>query len=297
VTSYKSGPVETEFLEQLAPAVTSRVHWLPSGGALRVLAGGRGRTVVFLHGRGHAAPMWFAYLTAFAREYQVFALDLPGFGQSSAPELVPRTAEEGLRFFVEPVEELLSALGPEPMTLVGHSLGGLVSLELALRGRVPVEKLVLVDSMGLGPEMGRASRLFFHAGPERVARSFGPWAFGRITPMPDTPFGQRLGALEYELMAVPGGRPEATRAFNSMVPLMGPVFHRAERLSEVKAPTLILWGERDETVPVSLGEAGAKRMPDARLSRLPLGHSPHLDRPDLVFPPLKAFLVGPTPSP
>lgn len=293
MTSYNPGPVESEFLEQLSPAVTSRVHWLPSGGALRVLAGGYGRTLVFLHGRGHAAPLWFSYLTAFAREFQVFAPDLPGFGHSSAPETALRTAEDGLRFFVEPVEELLSALGPEPMTLVGHSLGGLVALELALRGRVPVERLVLVDSMGLGPEMGRASRLFFHAGPERVARNFGPWAFGRITPMPDSPFGQRLGALEFELMSVPSGRPEAARAFNRMVPLVGDVFHRAGQLAQVKVPTLLLWGERDETVPVSLAEAAAKVMPAARLVRLPLGHSPHMERPDLVYPALKTFLTTP----
>lgn len=283
MTSYKPGPVETEFLEQLAPAVTSRVHWLPSGGALRVLAGGRGRTVVFLHGRGHAAPLWFAYLTAFAREYQVFALDLPGFGHSSAPEVVPRTAEEGLRFFVDPVEELLSALGPEPMTLVGHSLGGLVSVELALRGRVPVERLVLVDAMGLGPEMARDARLFFRLGPERVARVLGPRLFGRIAPLPDSPLNRRLGALGYELMTVPGGRPEATRAFNTLVPLTGGVFHRSEQLGEVKQPTLLYWGEQDTVLPVSLAEAAVKVMPDARLVRVEAGHGPHLEHPDSIL--------------
>ncbi len=290
-TSYAPGPYEQELLEQLAPAVTSRVHWLPSGGALRVLEGGAGPAMVFLHGRGHASPLWFAYLTAFARSHRVLALDLPGFGHSSAPELAGRSGEDGVRFFTEPVEELLTTLAPGPMTVVGHSLGGLVALELALRGRVPVERLVLVDSMGLGPEMGRESRLFFRVGPERVARSLGPWAFGRISPMPETPMGQRLGMVEYELMAVPGGRPEAARAFNTLVPLVGGVFHRAGALAGVKVPTLLLWGEKDETVPVGLGEAAAKVLPAAKLVRLPVGHSPHLDRPDLVYPALKEFLA------
>jgi hypothetical protein len=144
--------------------------------------------------------------------------------------------------------------------------------------------------MGLGPELGRKSRLFFHAGPERLARSLGPWAFGRMSPMPDTPMGQRLGAVEYELMAMPGRRPEATRAFNLLVPLVGEVLHRAGALARVTVPTLILWGERDETVPVQMGEAASKLMPSARMVRLPVGHSPHLDRPDLVYPTLKAFL-------
>lgn len=294
MTSYLPGPVEAQLLAQLAPAVESRVHWLPSGGALRVLEGGQGPTVVLLHGRGHAAPLWFAYLTVLARGHRVLALDLPGFGHSSAPEVALRTAEDGLRFFVEPVEELLATLAPGPMTLVGHSLGGLVSLELALRGRVPVERLVLMDAMGLGPELGGTSRLFFHVGPERVARSLGPWAFGRISPMPDTPLGQRLGALEYELLAVKEGRPEATKAFNKLVPLVGEVFHRAGALSQVKQPTLLLWGEGDETVPVSMGEAASKALPNANLTRWPVGHSPHLDRPDLVLPALKAFLDEPS---
>ncbi len=292
-TSYAPGPFEKELVEQLAPAVTSRVHWLPSGGALRVLEGGSGPAMVFLHGRGHAAPLWFAYLTAFSRGHRVLALDLPGFGHSSAPELAVRSGEDGVRFFTEPVEELLGTLAPGPMTVVGHSLGGLVALELALRGRVPVERLVLVDSMGLGPEMGRTSRLFFRAGPERLARSLGPWAFGRMLPMPNTPLGQRLGAVEYELMAVPGGRPEAARAFNTLVPLVGEVFHRAGALAQVKVPTLLVWGERDETVPVGMGEAASKVLPNSRLLRLPVGHSPHLDRPDLVYPALTSFLAAP----
>ncbi|XXF76522.1 alpha/beta fold hydrolase [Myxococcaceae bacterium GXIMD 01537] len=294
--TYAPGPVEKGLLEQLAPTVESRVHWLPSGGALRALEGGQGPAVVLLHGRGHAAPLWFTYLAALARGRRVLALDLPGFGHSSAPEGPLRTGEDGLRFFVEPVEELLQTLAPGPLALVGHSLGGLVALELALRGRVPVERLVLVDSMGLGPKLGGASRCFFHAGPERVARNLGPWAFARISPMPDTPLGQRLGALEYELMDVPGGRPEAARAFNALAPLLGDAFHRAGRLAEVTAPTLLLWGERDETVPVSLAEAAAKAMPAARLVRWPVGHSPHLDRPDLFLPALRAFLDEPSPG-
>jgi pimeloyl-ACP methyl ester carboxylesterase len=189
--------------------------------------------------------MWFSLLPQLARGHRVLAVDLPGFGCSSSPQLPLKTAEDGLRFFVEPVEEVLSTLGPKPLTLMGHSLGGLVSLELA-----------------------------------RVARVLGPKLFGRIAPLPDTPLNRRLMAMEYELMAVPGGRPEATRAFNTLVPLTGGVFHRFERLGEVKQPTLLLWGEHDTVLPVSLAEGAEKALPQARLAREPAGHSPHLERPD-----------------
>ncbi len=284
------GPVEEGLLGELAPGFSSRRCPLAGGGALRLLEGGEGRPVVLLHGRGNAASMWYPLLPELARKHRVLAVDLPGFGCSSVPGGPLRTAEDGLRFFVEPVEEVLTTLAPGPMTLVGHSLGGWVSLELALRGRVPVERLVLVDAMGLGPEMRLDARLFFRAGPERVARVLGSKRFGRIAPLPDTPVNRRLMALAYELLTVPRGRPEATRAFNTLVPLTGGVFHRFARLGEVKQPTLLYWGEHDTVLPVSLAEAAVKVMPGARLVRVPVGHNPPLEQTDRSLMELKAFL-------
>lgn len=282
--------METHILGQLSPLLQAHSHWLPSGGTLRVLEGGEGPPVVLLHGRGHAAPMWFSYLTVLARGRRVLAVDLPGFGLSSPPEGALRTAEDGVRFFTEPVEELLQTLAPGPVAVVGHSLGGLVAVELALRGKVPVERLVLIDSMGLGPEMTSLARGFFRAGPERVARTLGRRLFDRLLPPPETPLGRRLGALGYELLAVPEGRPRAAKAFNTLVPLVGGVFHRGEQLASVKQPVLLVWGEKEDTLPVSLAVEAAKQLPEVRLLRVMAGHSPHLERPEVVLPALKAFL-------
>jgi pimeloyl-ACP methyl ester carboxylesterase len=290
VTQAGTGPLEAYILGQLAPLVQARSHWLPSGGSLRVLEGGEGPPVVLLHGRGHAAAMWFSYLTVLARGRRVLAMDLPGFGLSSPPEGALRTVEDGVRFFTEPVEELLRTLEPGPVAVVGHSLGGLVALELALRGKVPVERLVLIDSMGLGPAMTPLARGFFRAGPERVARTLGPRLFERLLSTPETPLGRRLGALGYELLAVPGGRPRAAKAFNTLVPLVGDVFHRGEQLGAVKQPVMLVWGENEDTLPVSLAVEAAKRLPEVRLLRVMAGHSPHLERPEVVLPALKAFL-------
>jgi len=284
------GAVEADLLGQLTPVVTATVRWLPSGGALRVLEGGQGPTVVLLHGRSGAASTWFVYLTALARGHRVLAVDLPGFGRSSTPEGALDSAEDGVRFFTEPVEELLLQLEPGPVAVVGHSLGGLVGLELALRGRVPVERLALVDAMGLGPEMERKARLYFRAGPERLARSLGPWAWSRLMPPPPTPLGERLGALAYELLTVPEGRDVGARAFNTLVPVTGPVFHRRERLGEVQVPVLLVWGEKEDVLPVSLADMAARRFPRARLLRVDAGHSPHQEHPERVLPELKAFL-------
>jgi pimeloyl-ACP methyl ester carboxylesterase len=296
VSPLTPGRFESHLLGQLAPMVEPRSHWLASGGTLRALEGGEGRTVVMLHGRGHAAPMWFSYLTVLARGWRVLAVDLPGFGLSSAPEGKVRTGEDGVRFFTEPVEALLLERKLGPVVVVGHSLGGLVAVELALRGRVQVERLVLVDAMGLGPEMTQVARLFFRAGPERVARRLGARLFNRLLPPPETPLGQRLGMLGYELLAVSKGRPEATRAFNTLVPLVGAVFHRREQLASIRQPVLLVWGEKEDTLPVSLAVEAAKRLPEARLLRVVAGHSPHLERPEVVLPAIKAFLDDAAPE-
>lgn len=283
-----AGPVEDGVLRELAPGVVPRLCPLPRGGTLRLLEGGEGPPLVLLHGRGNAASTWFPLLPALARTHRVLALDLPGFGGSSPTPGPLRTAGEGLRFFAEPVETVLADLAPGPMTLVGHSLGGLVALELALRGRVPVERLVLIDSMGLGPEMARDARLYFRVGPERLARVLGPRLFERIAPLPDTPRNRRLMALDYELMTVPRGRPEATRAFNTLVPLTGDVFHLRERLGEVKQSTVHLWGARDRVMPEAMAEAAARAQPFARLVSLETGHSPQLEQPEAVLALLAA---------
>jgi pimeloyl-ACP methyl ester carboxylesterase len=283
----RPGPVETAILGELAP--TFAVRRCASGPVtMRYLEGGSGPPVCLLHGRGHAATMWFPQLAELAKRHRVIAIDLPGFGQSAAAPFVGGS-EEAVSYFVEPVELLLARLGLSNVALIGHSLGGLVALELALRGAIAPSRLVLLDAMGLGPEMTTASRVYFRAQPERVARA-GAWLFGRIAPMPATPTGKRLAALEHELCNIPGGRRRPAAAFNALFPLRGPAFNRRDRLRDVEAPVLVVWGEHDQAFPVPVGIAAAAALPRAELELLPLGHSPHLEAPERVAPLLQRFL-------
>jgi len=278
----------------------------PAGrGALRLLRGGGARgggdTVVLLHGRGHAAPIWFPCWPALAARHALLAIDLPGFGQSAAPALPARRrldAEAALAAFVDPIEACLAAevaAGRAPgLALVGHSLGGLVALELALRARLPVRRLVLIDAMGLGPAMTRAGRLFFRLHPERLLRWLGPRLFGRLNPSPATPLGRRVAALELELLAAPTAAPAraaAARAFDALCPLWGPVFHRGARLREIAAPVWLLWGARDAALLPALATAARAELQAAQSLILAQGHSPHLDSPGEALPPLLDFLA------
>ncbi|MFS8066767.1 MAG: alpha/beta fold hydrolase [Byssovorax sp.] len=276
------GPVETALLAELAPTFSARRVETPFG-ALRVLEGGAGPALILIHGRGNAATTWFQMLPALARSHRVLAVDLPGFGQSEARRFRGGGFEAGLAYFTDAVEHWVVAEGLTSAAIAGHSLGGLVAVELARRGRVAPSRLALIGAMGLGSAMTYATRVFFRLGPERLARRLGRAGFERLNPPPSTPDGARLGALGFELYAARGGRPDASAAFDALCPLLGPVPHRADSLAQITAPTLILWGDHDEVFPSPVAIAAAAALPHATLRIEPLGHSPHLEAPERVL--------------
>jgi pimeloyl-ACP methyl ester carboxylesterase len=273
-----AGPVERAIIADLGP--TFRERTVPAAGAtLRVLEGGEGPPLVLLHGRGSAAPTWFPLLPELARTRRVLAVDLPGFGVSRGYRFAGGGVEAARAFFAEPLEAWLAAEGVEAPVIVGHSLGGAVAIELALRGRVRLSALGLIAAMGVGPQMALAARVLFHVGPERLARALGPQAFVRVFGAAAGPDRERLGALSGELYAVGGGRPDAAAAFNALVPLTGPVSHRRARLREIEVPTLVLWGDGDEVFPSPLAIAAATELPRGMLRVERGGHAPHQEDP------------------
>jgi pimeloyl-ACP methyl ester carboxylesterase len=302
--SLEAGPVERAVLQEMAAGGGLEVTAAPApgcGGPLRLLRGGRaapGRpAVVLLHGRGHAASLWFPCWPPLAERHLLLAPDLPGFGCSGAGPRLPRRAppEAAVAFFADPVEAVLraevAAGRASAFALVGHSLGGLVALELALRGRLPVSRLALIDGMGLGPEMTPASRLFFRLHPELLAALLGRRLFQRLNPSAPTDLGRRIASLEHELLTA-SRRPAAARAFDLLCPLRGPAPHLRDRLPSLAVPALLIWGERDAALPVANADGAAARLPQARLLRFPAGHSPHLDAAGDVLPALRDFLSG-----
>jgi pimeloyl-ACP methyl ester carboxylesterase len=293
VTFSRCGPVEADLVASLAPTFREEIR--PGGGlSMRYLVGGHGPPVVLLHGRGQSATSWHPLLPALATNHTVIAIDVPGFGHAGTAPFSSREPEAALEYFVKPLAATLRELGLEQVSLVGHSLGGFIALEIALRQNVAVDRLVLIGSLGLSPTVRPAARAYFHSNPERLMRWFGH-AVARVTSAPgmrgrDTR-SHRLTALEHELGAVPDGRVPAVRAFNTLCPLVGSAFHRRERLATLDVPTLLVWGERDAVLPVPVAIDAAALLPRAQLSLLPLGHSPHLEAPEQVLPILLPFLA------
>lgn len=296
----RPGPVEARILSDLAPAIRVRRH-IADGVTLRILEGSPARDastgascdprpIVFLHGRGHAATTWSRFLPPLAAQRRTVAIDLPGFGHSAARPWTGGGPDAGLAFFVDPVDAALRDLEIDRPVLVGHSLGGLVALAIALRGRADPAALVLIDAMGLARAVHARARLYYRADPERLARWQRPLrlaaeALGGAPPsLPE--------ALRRELLEVRGGRRDGARAFEAMCPLVGNAFHLDEAaLARVAAPALLVWGARDEAFPLEVAERAARVMPDAVLHVVDGGHSPHLERPAEVLATIQEFLV------
>ena len=288
----RPGPVEAAILEELAPALRVRRH-IGAGVTLRYLDSGPGPAppVVFLHGRGHGAAAWWPLLGPLASRRRVVAFDLPGFAHSAARPWAGGDARDGLRFFVDPIAAALRELSIERPVLVGHSLGGLVALATTLeatRHGIAPSGLVLVDAMGLAPALATRARLYFRAGPERLARLGGP--LRRLGAAATGTRASRNEALRHELLAVRGGRDDASAAFDAMCPMTGPIFHLKGELARVDVPTAIVWGRHDEAFPVEVAVEAARLVPRAELHLLDAGHAPHVERPGEVLRIVTAFV-------
>lgn len=279
------GPVEAAILADLAPSIRAR-RADARGASLRVLEGGEGPPIVMLHGRGGAATAWATLLPAIARKRRAIAVDLPGFGASIGARYDGGDAASAIAFFVDPIEAWMEAEGLTDAVVMGHSLGGLVAVELALRARVAPRALVLIAPMGVGAEASLAARLFFRLGPERVARVAGPASFAKIT----SAEGPRAAALAFELHAVPGGRPDASRAFDALMPLVGPLPNRRERLGSIDAPALVIAGDHDEVFPAPVAIAASAALRRGEIDVFPAGHAPHIEAPLRMLSRLDAFL-------
>lgn len=237
---------------------------------------GRGDPVVLLHGWGTSSESLVPLCEALADSFRVLAVDLPGFGWSQAPPVAWGTAD-----YAAHVERLMQETRVTGAALVGHSFGGGIAITLAAKQPARVSRLVLVAGAGIRPR--RRAGYYVRVGAVKLARRFfslpGWGAAGRrmISKMYD-----RFGSQDYR--AAGKMRPTLVKVVNED---LTPV------LPAVQAPTLILWGDRDQEVPRSAVEIMAAGIPRARLIVFEgAGHFPFLDAPEEFARSLTGFLRG-----
>ncbi|MBW3656132.1 MAG: alpha/beta fold hydrolase, partial [Gemmatimonadetes bacterium] len=273
-------------------------HTSVDGRAVEYLVAGDGPVVVLLHGDGETARDWRWVMPGLAAAgHRVLALSLPGHGGSASADSY---AQEDLADWLVPV---LEALGVDRATVIGNSIGALMGLHLTLSRPDLVERLVLVDSAGLGrlvnpvlaaetmPRLGEAAiamSLMPGGAPLRAAvRSvnlFGqPWR---------APAGWWLDQLRWG--SAPALLHASVECKRAILGAAGQHHVLIGRLGEVRVPTLVLWGLLDKVVPFTHGRAAAKRLPDGRFELLAgCGHMPHVECPKAFVAAVLRFLAQP----
>ncbi|MGH9270211.1 MAG: alpha/beta fold hydrolase [Ilumatobacteraceae bacterium] len=246
---------------------------------------GTGPVVVLLHGLAATMRTWDRVAPALAADATVITLDLPGFGRSTPP-----SGDHSLGASANAVRDLLDALDLGPATIVGHSLGGGIAMQFAYQFPRRCERLVLVSSGGLGPEVGLPLRAATIPGAELliglVARQplvAATTAIGRAAAV----VGIRPGAAltEYLQGCATFVDDDARRAF--VKTLRAVVDHRGQRISATdrlhladQLPTLIIWGTRDRLIPAHHAHAAHAQLPASRLELFEgAGHVPHATDP------------------
>jgi len=273
--------------------------WLRvSGLRIRCLVTGvSGPPVLLLHGAGlDAAGLSLgSAMVALADTCRVFALDLPGFGESD-----PMPADWGFAECSAFLAPLLDSLGLPRAGLAGLSMGGGVALGFALQAPDRVERLALIDSACLDDAIPGGRLAWFVAHVPGLS-AIGWWVLRR---------SRRL--MRWALLKTMRHRPEfvtpilvddviglalkrragaATRQLQRReVRWSGLRTNYVNRLSEIVIPTLILHGENDRLLPIRIAERAHRLIPNSRLEVVPdCGHLAPLEQPEAVNRALRQF--------
>jgi pimeloyl-ACP methyl ester carboxylesterase len=247
---------------------------------------GSGPAIILLHGSNASLFTWEGWAAALSPEHRVVTLDLPGHGLTGPdPE-----ARYSLPEMAELVDHFAAALKLEHFSLAGNSMGGGVALNYALAHPDKLDKLILVDAYAYPQAAPLALKLFALPGIGHLVRWLTPrFAVAKsVRDVYGDPTRVADAAVDrYEDLLLRDGNREATR-----LRLSGHRDHSfTARLSQIHAPTLILWGSRDRWIPSANGEHLARDIAGARLIMLDgLGHVPMEEDPERSVAPVLAFL-------
>jgi pimeloyl-ACP methyl ester carboxylesterase len=247
---------------------------------------GDGPPVVLIHGMVNSSKHWEQVALALADRYTVVAPDLLGHGDSAAVR-----GDYSLGAHACSIRDLLTTIGIDRATVVGHSLGGGIAMQFFYQFPQRVERLALISSGGLGHEVSPMLR-----GAALPGAAAGIWlvANRRVRAALDRAGermrvrGSRKGVYLQAIARAmrPLQEAAARRAFvqtlRSVIDVRGQHVSAVDRLYLLgELPTLIVWGERDNTIPMAHGLAAHEQIPNSRFVSLPrAAHFPNLEDPE-----------------
>ena len=266
------------------------------GDRVAYLDEGQGEVILLIHGMAGSSQTWRSVIRPLSRTYRVVAPDLLGHGSSAKPR-----SDYSLGAFAVLLRDLLDELGVAQATVVGHSLGGGVAMQFVYQHPDYAQRLILIGSGGLGPDVGWTLRLLSAPGAEFIMPI--------IAPPPVLSVGEKVRSLfakmgiesprgaeiwnAYSSFSDAETRQAFLRTLRSVVDFRGQSVSALNRL-HVKAnlPTMTIWGDQDAIIPVDHAYAAQATRPDVRLEVLPgVGHFPQVERPAQVVELIEDFIA------
>jgi 4,5:9,10-diseco-3-hydroxy-5,9,17-trioxoandrosta-1(10),2-diene-4-oate hydrolase len=263
--------------------------------AVNVIELGEGPPVVFVHGLAGSWQNWLEQLPVFARSNRVIALDLPGFGRSPMP-----LEQITISLYARVLEQVMAALEIDAAAVVGNSMGGFVSTELAIAFPQRVERLVLAAPAGISSVANQdaLTKALWLRRIKPLLALGGAWAAANADVVTSRPWlraralagvAWRPGELPAQLVAEQmrgAGKPGFIDALDANLN-----YDFRDRLPEIVCPTLVVWGDKDRVIPVRDADAYTELIPNARKVIFPeTGHVPMLERPVRFNALLEKFL-------
>lgn len=265
-------------------------------------AGDAGPTLLLVHGITQDSTTWQDVGRHLSDVGRVIAIDLPGHGDSDNPP-----GDHSLGAYASSCRDLLFALGASTATLVGHSLGGGVVLQFAYQFPGIADRLVLLNSGGLGTEVSPLLRAAALPGADPVISLLARPAVHRAIMRGGRALeriGLRAGSDLEEVaqglrnLSNPAARHAFLRTVRATIGVRGQRVSAEDKLYlAAHVPTLLLWGTEDRIIPVEHGRATHEAIPDSQFHALDgVGHFPHLDAPEVVASRIRQFVASTEPS-
>ena len=250
------------------------------------------RPIVFLHGSGPgvtAMTNWEWLVGELGDEYHCIAPDVIGFGDSSHPNPPPQGLGAFTQLRVDTLLGLFDSLGLESVTLVGNSMGGIISVAMALQAPDRVRAIVLMGTGGAPVPLtpGLLQLITFYDDPTATNMA------SLLTQFVHDPsyFGDDLDKIAEQRLprAV---RPEVERSHRATFGPGDGVGFTPERIATIAQPALVVHGDDDRIVPMASGEWFAEHLPNARLEVFPdTGHWLQIEQGPKFANLLRTFLA------
>jgi len=263
---------------------------------------GRGDPLLLVHGLGSTRQTWQGILDALAETHTVIAPDLPGHGESDPP-----AGDYSLGAFAVELRNLLISLGLRSATIIGHSLGGGIAMQFAYQFPDRTDRLALIGSGGLGPQLSPMLRAATLPGANAVIAVLArfPQAFtrrflGYLTRIvPGVLARPDAGSVAEDLhrLTDAGKRHSFVRTARNVIDWRGQTVSATETLALLTdLPVLLAWGADDRVIPPYHHRAVAGLLTGPHLAEIAgAGHFVHISAPDQITAAVLKFLADTEP--